>query len=35
MRSILHDIPSCAKLVSVIMHEAEAIIRGRLAEMVV
>jgi NAD(P)H-dependent flavin oxidoreductase YrpB (nitropropane dioxygenase family) len=33
VQGLIHDIPSCADLVSRIMREAEAIIRGRLAGM--
>jgi len=32
-QALIHDIPTCAELVSRIMREAEAIIRGRLAAM--
>ena len=32
-QALIHDIPTCAELVSRIMSEAEAIIRGRLAGM--
>ena len=31
---LIHDIPTCAELVSRIMREAEAIIRGRLEAMI-
>jgi nitronate monooxygenase len=31
---LIHDIPSCAELVSRIMREAEAIIQGRLDGMI-
>jgi len=31
---LIHDIPSCAELVSRIMHEAESIIRNRLEGMI-
>ena len=34
-QALIHDIPTCAELVSRIMREAEAIIRDRLASMVV
>jgi nitronate monooxygenase len=30
---LIHDIPTCAELVSRIMREAESIIRGRLEGM--
>jgi nitronate monooxygenase len=33
-QALIHDIPSCAELVSRIMREAEVIVRGRLAPMV-
>ncbi|MDE3115853.1 MAG: nitronate monooxygenase [Pseudomonadota bacterium] len=33
-QGLIHDIPSCADLVSRIVREAEAIIRGRLAKLV-
>ena len=34
VQGLINDIPSCAELVSRIMHEAEAIIRGRLDGMI-
>jgi NADH:quinone reductase (non-electrogenic) len=33
VQGLIHDIPSCAELVSRIMREAESIIRGRLEAM--
>jgi nitronate monooxygenase len=33
-QALIHDVPSCAELVSRIVREAEAIIRGRLGSMV-
>ena len=33
VQGLIHDIPSCAELVSRIMREAEAIVRGRLEGM--
>jgi nitronate monooxygenase len=33
VQGLIHDIPSCAELVSRIMHEAETIIRSRLEGM--
>jgi nitronate monooxygenase len=33
-QSLIHDIPTCAELVSRIMREAEEIIRGRFGAMV-
>jgi nitronate monooxygenase len=33
VQGLIHDIPSCAELISRIVHEAEAIIRGRLEGM--
>jgi NADH:quinone reductase (non-electrogenic) len=33
VQGLIHDIPSCAELVSRIMREAEAIIRSRLGGM--
>jgi nitronate monooxygenase len=33
-QALIHDIPTCAELVSRIMREAEAIIRERLASMI-
>lgn len=35
VQGLIQDIPSCAELVSRIVREAEAIIRGRLEEMIV
>ncbi|MGY3466208.1 hypothetical protein ACVW0I_003079 [Bradyrhizobium sp. LM6.11] len=35
MQGLIHDIPSCAELVSRIVREAEAIIRSRLEGMIV
>jgi len=34
VQGLIHDIPSCAELVSRIMREAEAIVRSRLEGMV-
>jgi nitronate monooxygenase len=34
VQGLIHDIPSCAELVSRIMREAEAIIQGRLEGMI-
>jgi len=33
VQGLIHDIPSCAELISRIMREAEAIVRGRLEGM--
>jgi nitronate monooxygenase len=33
VQGLIHDIPSCAELVSRIMRDAEAIIQGRFAGM--
>jgi nitronate monooxygenase len=33
VQGLIHDIPSCAELVSRIMHDAESIIRDRLEGM--
>ena len=33
VQGLIHDIPTCAELVGHIMHDAEAIIQGRLAGM--
>jgi len=35
VQGLIHDIPSCAELISRIVTEAEAIIKGRLARFVV
>ncbi|MFN7304063.1 MAG: NAD(P)H-dependent flavin oxidoreductase, partial [Phenylobacterium sp.] len=35
VQGLIHDIPSCAELISRIVSEAEAIIKGRLARLVV
>ena len=35
VQGLIQDIPSCAELVSRIVREAEAIIRGRLEGMIV
>jgi nitronate monooxygenase len=35
VQGLIHDIPTCAELVSRIVTEAEAIIKGRLARFVV
>jgi nitronate monooxygenase len=35
VQGLIHDIPSCAELISRIVSEAEAIIKGRLARFVV
>jgi nitronate monooxygenase len=33
-QALIHDIPTCAELVARIVREAEAIIQGRLAQMI-